>query len=77
MTGRPNLNQSVRNQVAERQAAADERGRPEREARDARMARDAALYGTAGWASLSPARQHMVSLWVQQNAGQGGGNDAA
>lgn len=77
MTTRPGLRQSVSNQLTERQEAAAERGRPEREARDAGLARDAALYGTAGWDALSPARRQMVSLFVQQNAAQAGGDNAA
>jgi len=77
MADRPGMRQSIENHRLEREAAAAERTRPEREARDARLVRDAALYDTAGWAALSPARQHLVSLFVQQNAAQGGGSDAA
>lgn len=59
-----------------RQKASDEATRPEREAREKRLTADAALYGTAGWESLSPARRELASAWSAQQA-QGGADDAA
>jgi hypothetical protein len=75
MTDRPTLQGAIRNQLAERQTAADEAARPERAAREQRLAADARLHGTAGWSGLSPARREMVSAWVARQA-QEGGNDA-
>lgn len=73
---RPGLGASIATHYAERQQAADEAARPEREAREQQLEADARLHGTAGWAALSPARRQMVAAHVARQA-QEGGNDAA
>lgn len=76
MTDRPGLGASIAARLAEQKAAAEERGRPEREARAAGLKRDAALYGTPGWDVLPTARRHLVALHVLQAQRQGA-DDAA
>jgi hypothetical protein len=71
-----NLHGAIAADVEAKQKARDEATAPEREAREKSLAADAALYGTAGWESLSSSRQALVSAWSAQQA-QGGGDDAA
>lgn len=75
-TRRPDLFAAVGQHLTERQQAADEAARPEREAAEKQAAADAKLYGTAGWDALSDRRRQRAAHHTAQQA-QGGGDDAA
>ncbi|MCB5166042.1 hypothetical protein LG634_14500 [Streptomyces bambusae] len=72
---RPDMFGAIGAVLAEKQAAAEAARAPERQAFEAALDRDAALYGTAGWESLTPARKALVGRHVA--AGTAAGTEAA
>ncbi|MEU1117812.1 MULTISPECIES: hypothetical protein [unclassified Streptomyces] len=77
---RPDLFGALEAQRQERQKAADEAVRPERERIEKQAAADAKLMGTAAWDALGDFRKARATQYATRPAqGQtaGGGNDAA
>lgn len=72
MTERLTMAEAIGANLAEQQQAADEAAAPEREAREQQQKADAALYGTAGWETLSPARRGFAAAYVRAHQAGGG-----
>ncbi|MGG8409947.1 hypothetical protein ACM614_26940 [Streptomyces sp. 12297] len=68
---RPDMHGAIGAALAEKQAAAEAARAPERQAFEAAIDRDAALYGTAGWESLTPARKALVGRHVAARTAAG------
>ncbi|MGW2584530.1 hypothetical protein ACWCYZ_24925 [Streptomyces virginiae] len=68
---RPNLLGAIGGVLAEQRAAAEAASASEREQYAAGLERDAALYGTAGWDTLSPMRKARVARHVASKTEQG------
>lgn len=75
-TRRPDLYAAVAADQAAKQKAHDEATAPEREAREKQAKADAALYGTAGWSTLSDRRRQRAAQYAARPT-EGGGSDAA
>lgn len=73
---RPDLQSAIGAVMAERQRTADDANAPEREAAEQQAKRDAALYGTAGWSTLTDPRRQRAAQHTARQA-QGGADDAA
>lgn len=73
---RPDMGGAVRDHIARKQAAADEKAAPERDRLEKQAKADAALYGTPGWDALTDLRKRRAAQYVSRKA-QSEGGDAA
>ncbi|GHH38198.1 hypothetical protein [Streptomyces candidus] len=67
----PNLNSALAAHYTQQQAAADEAARPAREEHQQQLDADAALFGTAGWLTLSEVRRRQVGAHMARTARKG------
>lgn len=72
-----NLATAVGAALTERQKAADEAARPERERTERQAAADAKLMGTPAWDALGGFRRAQATRYATRPAVSGGAGDAA